>query len=63
MGEMMSVKQAAAALGLAVPSLRKLIHRREIEFFQIHRKIGIQKSEIERILNRAKRPVVNINDR
>jgi excisionase family DNA binding protein len=48
---MMSVKQAAAAMGVSVSTVRRLMDSHRLEYLKIGRRTLIESSEVERYIN------------
>jgi excisionase family DNA binding protein len=47
---MMSVKQAAAAMGVSVSTVRRLMTEHRLEYLKIGRRTVIESSEVERYI-------------
>jgi excisionase family DNA binding protein len=51
---MMSVKQAATAMGVSVSTIRRLMNGHRLEYLKIGRRTLIEQSEVERYINSLK---------
>jgi excisionase family DNA binding protein len=58
MAKMLTVSQAAQALGVKPATVRSWIWKRQIEYVKVSRAVRIPADEVQRVIERGTRPAI-----